>query len=136
MTDAIPDQARHLFTEPNLGFVSTLRPDGSPHTTAIWVDLEGAAPVLNTLQGRVKHRNLQRDPRIAIAVADRDNPYESISVNGTVTEMTSEGAAEHLDRLAQKYLSEERYPYSEPGDVRLILRVGLERVHYFNPGAD
>lgn len=135
MSSKIPEAALHLFREPNLAWVSTLMSDGSPQLTAVWIDIEGTTPLFNTLEGRVKARNIRRDGRVAIGVANRDNPYESVSLRGRVVEITSAGAAEHLDGLAQRYLGEERYRYSAPGDVRLIVRVEPERVHYFNPEA-
>lgn len=133
MSSEIPEVALRLFREPNLAWVSTLMPNGSPQLTAVWIDIEGRTPFFNTLAGRLKLRNIRRDGRVAIGVADRNNPYESVSLQGRVVEITESGAAEHLDRLAQRYLGEERYAYSAPGDVRVIVRVEPERVHYFNP---
>jgi PPOX class probable F420-dependent enzyme len=135
VSSEIPESALHLFREPNLAWVATLMPSGSPHLTAVWIDIDGRTPFFNTLEGRLKLRNIRRDSRLAIGVADRDNPYESVSLQGRVVEITESGAAEHLDRLAQRYLAQERYAYSAPGDVRLIVRVEPERVHYFNPAA-
>lgn len=136
MSDQIPAAARHLFEGPNLAWLSTLMADGSPHLTAVWIDIDGSTPLVNTLEGRLKHRNVGRDRRVALGVADRDNPYESVALRGRVAEISSEGAAEHLDALARRYLDEERYPHSEPGDVRIILRIEPLRVHYFNPAAE
>ena len=108
-------------------------PDGSPQVTAVWIDIDGSTVLLNTAEGRVKPRNLRRDGRIAIAIADRTNPYEAISIRGRVTEMTTEGAVDHIDSLAQKYLDHPKYRFSKEGDVRIIVRVEPEHVHYFNP---
>ena len=133
MSAEIPSAARHLFVEPNLGWVSTLMADGAPQLTAVWVDLDGSTVLINTLEGRLKERNIRRDGRVAVGIADRENPYESVAVQGRVEEISAEGASEHLDRLAQRYLGEDRYPYGARGDVRLIVRIEPERVHYFNP---
>ncbi len=133
MSERIPESARHLFSGPNLGWLATLMDDGAPQLTALWVDIDGLTPVVNTLEGRLKLRNIRRDSRVALGVANRENPYETVAVRGRVREITTDGAAAHLDTLAQRYLGEPRYRYSAPGDVRVICRIEPERVHYFNP---
>ena len=120
------DEAK-LFLEPNFGSVATVRADGSPHVTPVWVDYDGEHVVFNTAEGRAKVRNLRRDPRVAIEVYGRENPYSYVAVTGTA-EIVEEGADEHIDKLAKKYLGVDTYPYRRPGERRLIVRVRPERV--------
>ena len=86
-------------------------------------DLDGDTIVLNSAQGRVKDKNIRRDPRVAISVTDPDNPYKALTVRGKVTQITLEGAAAHIDKMAKKYLGKDSYPFRKPGEVRVIYRV-------------
>lgn len=133
MTAELPAAARRLFEEPNLGFVSTLMHDGSPQVTPVWVDLIDGLPAFNTGESRLKRRNLERDPRLAIAVTHREDPYEAASIRGRVADVIREGGREHLDMLASRYLGLDRHPSDPASEVRVIVRVEPERVHYFNP---
>ena len=108
--------------------LSTLMADGSPQASLIWIDGEGERIVFNTAEGRVKTRNIRRDPRVALAVFDPEQPYKQLMVRGRVVEITKEGADAHIDRLAMKYLGKETYPYRQPGEVRLIVKVEADRV--------
>ena len=115
-----------ILLEPNIGIVATIRRDGSPQLTPVWVDAEGGDVVFNTAEGRAKTRNLRRDPRVSICVVDRDDPYRWLSVTGRA-ELSHEGAVEHIDRLALKYRG--RSPYGVPeGEQRVIVRIRAERV--------
>jgi PPOX class probable F420-dependent enzyme len=128
----IPSEATHLFDEKNFADVATVMPDGSPQTTPVWIDREDGAVVFNTAKGRVKHRNLRRDPRVAVAVHNEDNPYEQVLVRGRA-ELVDEGADDHIDALAKKYLGEDEYPFRQPGEERVKVRVKPEKVSY-TPG--
>src|SRR5262245_54266358 len=97
-------------------------PDGTPQVTPVWVDTDGDAVLFNTAKGRVKHRNLMRDPHASVSMADRDDDYRTLVVRGRV-EMTEEGAAEHIDKLARKYLGTENYPFHNPAEQRIIVRL-------------
>jgi PPOX class probable F420-dependent enzyme len=120
-------QAR-LFRDRNWGNVATLRPDGSPHLTPVWVDTDGENVLFNTAYGRAKVDYIRRDPRVAIEVHDEHDPQRAyVSVTGTA-ELIDEGADEHIDKLARKYLGEERYPYRKPGERRVIVKIHPERV--------
>ncbi len=123
-----------LFTEPNFGHVATIMPDGSPQVTPVWVDTDGTHIIFNTAEGRQKTRNLRRGGRIAISITDRDNPYTYATVRGRVVEMTHEGADEHIDKMAKKYLGQETYPFRAEGEQRVIFRVEPERVHHSRAG--
>ena len=115
-----------LFLQPNYATVTTLRRDGSPHTTVVWVDWDGEHVLVNTNESRVKPKHLRADPRANVTVIDRDDPYRWISVSGTA-ELSNVGAEEHIDRLAKKYRGKDRYDL-KPGEQRVIVRVHPERV--------
>ncbi|GIX48175.1 MAG: hypothetical protein KatS3mg131_2386 [Candidatus Tectimicrobiota bacterium] len=117
-----------LLRAPNLGYLATLMPDGSPQVTPVWVDTDGTHILVNTAEGRWKARNVRRDPRVALAVTDRSNPYRMLSVRGRVVKITSEGADAHIDQLAKKYLGQDRYPFRQPGEQRLLLQIQPERI--------
>lgn len=128
MAATIPASHRDLFEKPNFGHLATLMPDGSPQVTPVWVDIEGDTILFNTAEGRVKTRNLDRDGRVAISVADQHNPYRYIQVRGRVVSRTHDGADAHIDRLAKKYLGQDRYPFRQPGEQRVIFRIQPEHV--------
>jgi PPOX class probable F420-dependent enzyme len=128
MPASIPASHRDLFEKPNFGHLATLMPDGSPQVTPVWVDIEGDTILFNTAEGRVKTRNLDRDGRVAISVADQQNPYRYIQVRGRVVSRTREGADAHIDKLAKKYLGQDRYPFRQPGEQRVIYRIQPEHV--------
>jgi PPOX class probable F420-dependent enzyme len=111
-----------LLNEPQLAHVATIEADGTPHVTPVWVDTDGEHILFNTAKGRVKHLNLVRNPVVAVSVADKTNDHRTLWVKGTA-EVIEEGADEHVDRLALKYLGKGSYPFREPGEVRLIVRV-------------
>ena len=118
------EQAR-LLLEPNFATVGTVNPDGSPQLTIVWIDWDGEHVLFNTAAGRVKARNLERDLRVSVLVADRADGYRWVGVRGAA-ELTSEGADEHIDKLARKYTGEGWQPKS--GERRLLVRVRPERV--------
>lgn len=128
MATTIPDRARELLEGPNFANVATLRADGSPQGVVVWADVEGDRVVLNSAEGRAWPRNVERDPRISITVPNAENPYEFVTIRGRVVERTPEGADEHIDKLAQKYLGQDTYPYRQPGEVRLRIVVEPEHV--------
>src|SRR5205807_10348903 len=115
----------------NFCIVSTVRSDGGVHAVPVWVDVQDGRPVLNTAEGRAWPRNLERDPRITLTVANAENPYEYLEVRGRVGERTHEGADLHIDALAKKYMDADEYPLRQPGEQRVIIRIEPEhaRVH-------
>jgi PPOX class probable F420-dependent enzyme len=117
----------------NFGFLATLMPDGSPQVTPTWLDVEGDYIIVNTAEGRLKHRNVLRDPRVAVSVADSANPYNMVTVRGKVVELTTNGADEHIDKMAKKYLGMDRYPGRAPGEKRLILKIKPDKVFWQKP---
>lgn len=126
MAARLDDRARELLEAPNFAHVATLRSDGTPHVVPVWVDVDGDHVVLNTAEGRVWPTNVERDPRVTTTIQNLENPYEYLEVRGRVAETTREGADEHIDKLAKKYLGEDEYPFRKPGEQRLMVRIEPE----------
>lgn len=124
--EKLTDAQAALFEEPNYAAVTTLRQDGSPHTTVVWVDWDGEHVLFNTNEDRVKPKHLRNDPRANVTVIDRNDPYRWVSVSGE-TELTHEGASEHIDKLAKKYRGKDTYDL-KPGEQRVIARLTPDRV--------
>jgi PPOX class probable F420-dependent enzyme len=124
----LTEKQADLFRGKNWGTVVTLREDGSPHATPVWIDTNGEHVVFNTAVGRAKERHLRRDPRVAVTVLPAENQQAGyVAVSGTA-EITEEGAFEHIDKLAQKYLGQEKYPYLQPGEQRVIVKITPEKI--------
>ena len=120
-----------LFEGKNFAFLATLMRDGSPQVTPTWVDIDknNDTILVNTARGRIKHRNISRDPRVAISLIDSLNPYDMVTVRGRVVEqIRGKNADEHIDKLAKKYLDKEKYPRRRPGEQRVLLRIKPELV--------
>jgi len=122
----LSDEQAQLFLGKNFGTVATVRSDGSPHLTVLWLDWDGQNVLLNTAYGRAKPRHLQRDPRVTVTVFPPEDPYRYVSVSGTA-ELIDEGAAEHIHKLGKKYRGWDEYPL-EPGERRVIIKVHAERI--------
>ncbi|HEX3693678.1 MAG TPA: PPOX class F420-dependent oxidoreductase [Solirubrobacteraceae bacterium] len=131
MSQAIDGRAEELLKGKNFVVISTLRPDGTIHAAPAWVDVQNGRPVVNTAEGRAWPANLKRDPRVTLTVQNLENPYEYVSIRGRVAERTSEQADEHIDSLAKKYLGQDSYPFRQPGEQRVILRIEPEHVHVY-----
>lgn len=125
----IPESFLDLFQKKAFAQLATLMPDGSPHVSPVWVDYDGRYIVINSAEGRVKDRNMRRDSRVGIDILDPDNPYRHLSIRGRVTEITENGADEHIDKLTKKYIGQDRYPYRGPGEVRVIYKIEPQSVH-------
>ncbi len=123
MSQTIPDKYRDLFSKKAFASLGTLMPDGRPQVTPVWVDVEGDHVVINSAKGRQKDRNLRRDPRVSLAIIDPDNPYRYLELRGRVVEITEQGAAEHIDKMAKKYLGVDKYPYRNPDEVRVMYKI-------------
>ncbi len=115
-----------LLSEKQIAHIATVMPDGTPQLTPVWVDTDGTAVLFNTAKGRQKHRNLERNPKIAISVVDAANAFRWLSVRGTA-EIVTEGADAHIDKLAKKYLGVDSYPMRQPGEERVIVRLVPDR---------
>jgi PPOX class probable F420-dependent enzyme len=121
------DKQEQFLENPYVGVVTTLRDDGSPHSTVVWVDREDGAVSFNTARGRAKERHVARDPRISLLVVDPQDPYKWVAVSGQA-ELVDEGADEQIDKLAKKYLGEDSYPWRSPSERRVKVRIRPEKV--------
>jgi len=124
----LSDGVRELLEGPNFAHLATLMPDGSPQVTAVWVDYDGEHVLVNTAEGRVKPRNLRRDPRVALSIVNQQNPYAWAMIRGRAVELTHDNADDHIDKMAKKYLGEDQYPFRQPGEQRLIVKIEPEHV--------
>ena len=121
---------RALFEGKNFGHLATIMPDGSPQVSVVFVDIEGDNILVNTAEGRIKARNVQRDPRVAISIYNQDATNQSAAIRGEVVEVRGddEGALENVHKLARKYMGVEKYPYLQPGEQRLLFVIRPDRV--------
>jgi PPOX class probable F420-dependent enzyme len=126
MSQSIPEKYRDLFTKRAFGSLATLMPDGSPQVTPVWVDLDDDLVVVNTAKGRQKDKNMRRDPRVAIAIIDPENPYRYIEIRGRVAEIVEQGADAHIDKMAKKYLGVDKYPYRQASETRVMFKIKPE----------
>ena len=117
----------------NFAYFATLMKDGSPHVAPTWIDYDGKMILINTASGRVKENNVKHDKRVAISVSDNSNPYEMITIRGTVEEITDKNADEHIDKLAKRYLGLDKYPFRNPTEKRIILKILPEKVFHQKP---
>lgn len=121
---AIPDKYLDLLQQKKaFANLATLMPDGSPQVTPVWLDYAGGAIRINTAKGRVKARNLKVGSPVALAIMDPDEPYRYLQVRGRVRRVVEEGADAHIDALAKKYLDEDKYPFRQPGEIRVIYEI-------------
>jgi PPOX class probable F420-dependent enzyme len=120
-------QKQFLDENPFVGSATTLRKDGSPHTTVVWVDTEDGKVSFNTARGRAKERHIARDPRVSLLVVDPNDPYRWVSVSGRAT-LTEEGADPQIDKLAKKYLDKDEYPWRDPEQTRVKVVIEPEQV--------
>lgn len=122
---------REFFEGKNFAFLSSLMKDGSPHVTPTWVDIEGDNILINTALGRIKQTNISRDPRIALSIIHQDNQYEMVTIRGKVTEqITGDVAEKHIDKLARKYINQDKYPRRSRNEQRVILKIKPERIFH------
>jgi PPOX class probable F420-dependent enzyme len=126
MSPIIPEKYRDLFQKRAFASLGTLMPDGRPQVTPVWCDFDGEHIIFNSAKGRQKDKNVRRDPRVAMTLMDPENPYRYLEIRGRVVEITEEGASANIDKLAKKYLGVDKYPYSRPGEVRVIYKVKPE----------
>jgi len=129
----IPDEARHLFEGKDFAHVATVNSDGTPQVSAVWIGIDGDQVTFNTAEGRVKTKNLHANPAVAISITDQENPYENLILQGKVVEMTAEGADDDIDALAKRYLDADAYPFRQPGEERVIVKIEPEKVNHANP---
>jgi PPOX class probable F420-dependent enzyme len=125
---SIPEGYKDILQKKAFANLATVNTDGTPQVTPVWVDFDGTHVRFNTAKGRLKDKNLRRNPVVALSILDPDNPYRYMQVRGRVTDITESGADAHIDSLAKKYLGQDKYPYRKPGEVRVIYKIAPERV--------
>ena len=125
---SIPETHADILDKPAFAHLSTLMSDGSPHTAPVWIDTDDGYVVINSAEGRLKDRNVRRDPRVAMSITDPENPYRSLAIRGRVVKITNEGADDHINRMAKKYMGVDEYPYRTPTEVRVMYYVEPEKV--------
>jgi PPOX class probable F420-dependent enzyme len=128
MSQPIPETYLDLFEKQAFANLGTLMKDGSPQVTPVWVDYDGKHVRINSAKGRVKDKNMRRDPRVSVSLQDPANPYRYLEVRGRVVEITEKGADDHINKLSQKYLGKPVYPFRKPGEVRVTYIIEPEKV--------
>ncbi len=124
----LSDEQKEFFRKPNFGHLATLEPDGYPQVTPVWIDVDDQYILINSAKGRKKVRNVERDPRVSVEVVEQENPYSMLSLKGRVVDMTTDGADDHIDAMARKYLGQDTYPFRNQGEERIILKIKPEKV--------
>ena len=124
----IPENFRDIFAKKAFAHLATVGRDGAPQVTPVWIDYDGTHVRINTARGRVKDKNLQRNPKVALSAQDPDNPYRYVQVRGRVVEMTEKDADTHIDALSKKYTGRDKYANRRPGEVRVIVKILPEKV--------
>lgn len=128
MNDALKKYGDLLTNDQKvLACLGTVMPSGAPQVTPVWFDFDGKYFRVNSAKGRVKDRNMRRNPAVSLAIVDPANPYRYLGVQGRVVEITEQGADAHIDSLAKKYLGKDRYPFRQAGEVRVIYKIAPER---------
>jgi PPOX class probable F420-dependent enzyme len=126
----IPETFRDLLTTKkafaNLG---TVMADGTPQVTPTWIDFDGTHVIVNSAKGRLKDKNLRARPQVGIAISDPENPYRYLGIQGKVVEITEEGADEHIDKMAMKYMGKDKYPLRRPDEIRCLYKIEPLKVH-------
>ena len=123
------DKVIKLFEGANLVFIATVMKDGSPQVSPVWADYENDHVLVNTAEGRIKHKNVLRDPRVAISVVDQNNPLNMTTIRGKVIEIIPDYEYKHANKLTKKYIGTDKYPFRQPGEKRTILKILPERVY-------
>jgi PPOX class probable F420-dependent enzyme len=123
MTEPIPSQFLDLFQKKAFASLATVMPDGTPQVTPVWVDYDGGRVIVNSARGRRKDKNMKVGACVALSIMDPDNAYRHLQVRGRVSEITEQGADAHIDRMAKKYLGKDKYPFRQPGEVRVLYKI-------------
>jgi PPOX class probable F420-dependent enzyme len=132
MAQTIPDKFVDLFKKTAFANLATVMPNGSPQVTPVWIDYDGKYVLFNSAKGRMKDKNIRRDPRVSLSIQDPENPYRYLEIRGRVVEITQNGADDHINKLSQKYLGKPVYPGRQPGEVRVLYKIEPE--HFTSMG--
>ena len=123
-TKTVPDKFLPILKQKKaFAHLATVMPDGSPQVTPVWFDYKDGKFIVNTARGRLKDKNMSKNSRVALSILDPDNPYSHVAVRGTISKVTEEGADASIDALAKKYLDQDKYPFRQPGEVRVIYEI-------------
>ena len=128
----LPDSVKKIVQDKAYGHVITFSDDGKPQVTMVWADVDGDEVTFNTAEGRLKPKNLRRDPRVIVSVQDRNDPQSYMVFHGKAT-VTDAGADAHIDKLAKRFLGADKYPFRRPGEKRLVVRVKVDRIGGYGP---
>ena len=124
----IDDKVIKLFSAKNLVFIATIMKDGSPQLSPVWANFDSGFILVNTAEGRIKHKNILRDPRVAVSVTSNDDPLDMTTIRGTVVEIISDLEYHHADKLTQQYMGRQHYPFKRDGEKRIILKIKPRKV--------
>jgi PPOX class probable F420-dependent enzyme len=127
MAGVIPENYKDLFEKKAFANLATVNADGTPQVTPVWVDYDGDYVLVNSARGRRKDKNMERNRAVALSIQDPDNPYRYLEVRGSVAEITEQNADTHIDKMAKKYIGQDKYPWSRPDEVRVIYKIKPER---------
>lgn len=130
MAGVIPEDYKDLFEKKAFANLATLNADGTPQVTPVWVDYDGDYILVNSARGRRKDKNMERNRAVALSIQDPDNPYRYLEVRGHVDEITEQDAAQHIDKMAKKYIGVDKYPWSKPDEVRVIYKIKPEHTSH------
>ena len=123
------DKAVKLFEGSNLVFIATIMKDGSPQLSPVWANYEDEHILVNTAEGRLKHKNVLRDPRVAVSAVDKNNPLNMTTIQGKVIEIIPDYEYQHANKLTKKYMGKDNYPFRQPGEKRVIFKILPEKVY-------
>jgi len=121
-------KAEKLFKDKNLVFIATIMKDGSPQLSPVWANYENGYILVNTAEGRVKHKNVLRDSRVAISAVSQNNPLDMTTIRGKVIEIVPDYDYVHINKLTKKYMGVENYPFRQAGEKRIVLKIKPEKV--------
>jgi PPOX class probable F420-dependent enzyme len=130
MAGVIPEEYKDLFEKKAFANLATLNADGTPQVTPVWVDFDGDYVLVNSARGRKKDKNMERNRAVALSIQDPDNPYRYVEVRGQVEEITEEGADQHIDKMAKKYMGVDKYPGRQSGEVRVLYKIKPEHTSH------
>ena len=122
------DKVIQLFSAKNLVFIATVMKDGSPQVSPVWANFEDGYVLVNTAEGRIKHKNVLRDPRVAVSVVSKDNPLDMTTIRGVVTELIPDYDYSHADKITQQYMNRPHYPFKRDDEKRVILKIKPDKV--------
>ena len=122
------DKVVRLFSEKNLVYIATIMNDGSPQVSPVWANCEDEHILINTAEGRIKHKNVLRDPRVAVSVTSISNPLDMTTIRGTVVELIPDSEYKHADKLTRQYMGREHYPFKRDDEKRVVLKIKPDKV--------